>query len=70
MGHLSLPCAIDGVMSEVYPACPMESFYPIPSGPAPFNSLQKRSEVYPVKPVRFLFNWGGFNQGETCLFFV
>ena len=22
------------------------------------------SEVYPVKPVRFLFNWGEFNRGN------
>ncbi len=29
--------------------------------------FSKNSAVYPVKPVRFLFNWGGFNQGlPTC----
>ena len=33
------------------------------TGPISFNSLQKRSEVYPVKPARFLFNWVGFNLG-------
>ena len=35
----------------------------------PYEILQRKpqmgfhqGEVYPVKPVRFLFNWGGFNR--------
>jgi hypothetical protein len=65
-------------IGEVYPACPscpvkreacltgMESSYPIPPGPAPFNSLQKRSEadLTRVKLSLFLFNWGGFNRDQ------
>ena len=27
------------------------------------NFSKKRSGVYPVKPVRFLFNWDEFNRG-------
>jgi hypothetical protein len=28
-----------------------------------FNISKKWSAVYPVKPIRFLFNWGEFNWG-------
>ena len=53
------------------PTCPMKSLLPlfhrgeilvvfISSG---WNSSQKRSEVYPVKPVFSLFNCGEFNWG-------
>ena len=33
----------------------------------PLNFSQKRSGVYPVKPVRFLFNRDVFNRGISCL---
>ena len=41
MGHLSLPCAIDGVTSGVYPACPVQFF--VEDEPAPFNFEEQRS---------------------------
>jgi hypothetical protein len=57
----------------------------VPAQPAPLALLnfRKKERSLPrlpngiflshsigVKPVRFLFNWGGFNQGEILVFLI
>ena len=38
--------------------------------PAPLNFSEKRSRVYPVKPVCFLFNWDEFNRGALTTWYL